>query len=150
VAQQRLQQQPLGDETVARWQGRRGECPGGHQGGGGGHPAGQAAQLVKVAGPGRGEYRAGAEEQHSLESGVVDAVEQGGGQGEGGERGLAGCGVHAGEADAEQDQADVLAGGECQQTFEVGGDGGLHDAVQRGRGSQQCNGQPPPAGSTAE
>ena len=91
-----LQQQPLGDEPVARRQRRRTKRPDPEQRGRRRHPTRQTTQLVQVAEPGGSEHGAGAQEQQRLERGVVDGMQERRGQQQAGQRRVTGCGEQAG------------------------------------------------------
>ncbi len=147
---QGLEQQPLADEAVARGQGDGAQRTDGEQRGGDRHAGPQAAEGVQVTGAGGVQDGAGRAEQQGLERGVVDRVQQGGGQGERGGRVAAARVEEQGRAHADQHQTEVLAGGVGQQPREVGGHGGLHDPVHRADGAERDRQQPPPARPAAE
>ena len=83
--------------------------------------------------PGRLLERAGREEQRALEDGVEDDVQEGGHQGDDGQRAVPGGGEQARGPDPEQHQADVVGRGVRQQAFEVGAGRRVQGAEERGQ-----------------
>ena len=78
--QDRLEGQPFGDEAVERRQRRdRGAADQEHERRLR-HAVDEAAEMLHVALAGRGEHRAGAEEQQALEHRMVEHVQQAGGE----------------------------------------------------------------------
>ena len=142
--QERLQQQPFGDETVQRRQSGNRERADQGQPGDPGHAMDQAAQLAQGALVRGVQHRAGGEEQEALEEGVVDAVIQRRGERERGERAHA-VGLEGdGEADADQDEADVLDRRIGEQALHVALHRGKDHAVERGREAEREDHHAPP------
>ena len=106
--QDRLEGQPFGDEAVERRQGRDRHAADEEREGGQRHAVDEAAEMLHVALAGGGEHGAGAKEQQALEQGVVEHVEQRGGQRQRRRRrhavGLEG----ERQAEPDEDDADIL------------------------------------------
>ena len=98
----------LADEAVERRQAADGDGADEEEGGGRGHAAGETAHLLEVAGAGRVDHRAGAEEEQRLEERVVPDVEQAAGQAEQDPVGAAGGAPGERQPQTEQDDPDVL------------------------------------------
>ena len=114
-----LKGQPLGDEAVERRQRRDRHAPDEESERGQRHAMDEAAEMLHVALAGRGQHGAGAEEQQALEEAVVEDMEQRRGQRQ--RRG----GRHAvrrereRQAEADEDDADILDGVVGEQPLEV-------------------------------
>src|SRR5712671_5537168 len=108
AGEQRLEEEPFADEAVQRRQSGNGQGADQEAGGRPREPSNQAAELVHVAGTGGVKNGPGAEEQQSLECGVVQGMVERGREGE--EGGRAGPEAQKEEAgsDADEDEADIL------------------------------------------
>ena len=84
--EERLQQQPLGDEAVEGRQTRHRQRADQREPGDPGHAMDQAAEPAEIALAGRMQHRAGAEEQQALHERVIEAVIERGDQRERSER----------------------------------------------------------------
>ena len=106
--QDRLEGQPFGDEAVERRQRRDGDAADEEDEGRLRHAVDEAAEMLHVALAGRGQHGAGAEEQQALEQRMIEDVEQRGGEGErrGGRHAVRLEGER--EAEADEDDADIL------------------------------------------
>ena len=142
--QERLQQQPFRDEAVQRRQAGDGEGADERRPGDPGHAVDQAAESSQAALARGVQHRAGAQEQQRLEERVVQAVVQGRGERQGGERGHAEAAKQQREAEPGDDQADVLDRRVGQQALHVGLHGGVHGAEQRTRQADCQRHHPPP------
>ncbi len=142
--QERLQQQPLGDEAVERRQPGDRERADQRQPRDPGHPVDQAAQLAEAALLRRVQHRAGGEEEQALEERVVERVVEHGGQRDRGEQRLAVRLEQDGEADAGDDDADVLDRRVGEQPLHVGLHAGEDHAEQRRREAQHQRDHAPP------
>ena len=78
--QDRLEGQPFGDEAVERRQRRDRRAADQKDERGLRHAVDEAAEMLHVALAGRGQHRAGAEEQQALEQRMIEDVKQRGGQ----------------------------------------------------------------------
>ena len=138
--QDRLEGQPLGDEAVERRQRRDRHASGEEHEGGQRHAMDEAAEMLHVALAGRGQHRAGAEEQQALEDAVVEDVEQRRGHGE------RGCRRHRvrleGERKAEpdEDDADILDRAVGEEPLQVALQHGVEHADHRGRAAEHQHG----------
>ncbi len=149
LEQDRLEGQPLGDEAVERRQ-RRDRGAADQEGEGGQrHAVDQAAQVLHVALAGRGQHGAGAEEQQALEQRVIEDVEQRRGQrqrrreahavGLEGER----------QAEADEDDADVLDRVVGEQPLQVVLHQRIEHAEHRGDAAERQHHHAPPPGGRA-
>ena len=149
--QHRLEGEPLGDEAVERRQRRDRDASGKHGEGGPRHAVDEAAEPVHLPRSRRGQHRARAEEEERLEGGVVEDVEQRRGEGErGGARHAVGPEGER-EAEADEDQADVLDGRIGEHPLQVVLHQGVEDAEHGGgRAEGKHQRRPPPRGRADE
>ena len=136
ACQYRLEQQPLRDESIERWQ--RGDCHGTDEHGRGGPRHAPCQPTVGIQPPlaGRCHHGAGAHEQGAFHDGVIDRVQERGRkcQRRGGEQALRL--ERKGETECSEDQADVLDGAEGEHALDVGFEQGSDHAVHRGHGAE--------------
>ena len=126
-----LQQQPLGNEAVERWQARRGEDADQRQPGDPGHAVNQTTKLAEIALAGGMQHRTGGQEEQTLEAGVVKTVVQ-----HGGHRQRRKVRQHEGlegqrETQTDENDPDVFNRRIGQQALHVALDGGVNDAENR-------------------
>ena len=114
-----LEGQPLGDEAVERRQRRDRHAADQESEGGERHAMDQAAQMLHVALAGGVEHGAGAEEQQALEQAMVEDVEQGSGQRQRRRRRQAVRREGKRQAEADEDDADVLDRVVGEQPLEI-------------------------------
>ena len=143
--QDRLEGQPFGDEAVERRQ--RGDRDAADQEGEAGerHAVDQPAQVLHVALAGGRQHGAGAEEQQALEQHVVEDVEQRRGQRQRRRPAHAVGLKRHGEAEADEDDADILDRVVGEQALEVVLHQGVEHAHDRGDAAQRedHHGRPP-------
>ncbi len=124
--------QQLRDEAVERRQGADGGRADEKEDGCEGHVTGRPAQRIERRGAGLREHVAGAEKEQRLEERVVERVEQGACDAADGNGGVAGRFAQQGDADADEDHADVLDRRIGQQALHVVLGGGQDHAPQPG------------------
>ncbi|OGR35911.1 MAG: hypothetical protein A2091_03695 [Desulfuromonadales bacterium GWD2_61_12] len=117
--QEREIEEPFADQPVERRQGGDGETAADKEGTAPRHALEQPAHLVHIAAAGGMEQAAGAEKHQPLEKGMVPAVQQTAGEGEGGEGRLTVAQGIKTETETEEDDADILDGGVGQAAFDV-------------------------------
>ena len=120
------------------------------QGRGPRHPLDETPHLLHVARAGRLQDCARAEEQETLERGVIDRVVQRRCQRQDGEPGHAAGPEHEPDAEGDADDADVLDAAVRQKSLQVVLDEGREDAPQGGRSAQRQEQAAPPGRPTAE
>ena len=133
--QERLQQQPLGDEPVERRQAGAGERPREREPGYPRHAMDQPSELAEAALLGRVQHRAGGEEQQALEERVIEGVIEACRQRDRREERLVVALEQDRQADAGDDNADILDRGVREQPLHVG----LH---RREEHAEQCRREP--------
>ena len=143
--QERLQQQPLGDEPVERRQAGAGESPREREPGDPRHAMDQPAELAEAALLRRVQHRARGEEEEAFEEGVIERVVERRRQGDRCEERLVVALEQDREADAGDDDADVLDRGVREQALHVGLHRREEHAEQRrGEPENQREHAPPP------
>ncbi len=142
---QRLDQQPLTDKPGAQRQTTCAQCGHPEKDGGRRHSAGQPAEQVQVAQPGRGQHRSGRHEGEALKRRVRNHVQHRCGGGD--RRRPVGSGIREKccRTERQRDQAHVLGRRIGQQPFEIGGHRSLQHPIQRGRAAHGQQRKPPPA-----
>ena len=134
--EERLKRQPLRHEAVERRDagdrsGPDQECRAGPR-----HAAQQAAHAIQLEAVDGALEGPGAEEEQRLEDGVIDRVQQRGGERDASPGGLALLAQHQRGAEPEQDDADVLDRVQCEQALELVLEQGVDDAAQGGHGAR--------------
>ena len=148
--QDRLEGQPLGDEAVERRQRRDRRAADKEDEGRLRHAMDEAAEALHVALAGRGEHRAGAEEQQTLEDRMVEDVQEAGGERERRRQRHAVGLERERKAEPDEDDPDVLHRVVREQPLEVV----LHERVEHahdgGDAAEREHHHAPPPGGRAE
>ena len=149
--EERLQRQPFRREPVEHRHAGDRERADQHGAAAPGQTPQQAAQPVeRLEGSERALDGPGPEEQQRLEDGVVDGVQQGGGERVGGPRvGVMGAQQQA-RTDRERDDPEVLHGRVREQALEVALEERVDDAAERGEGAEREHGCSDPRGRSAD
>ena len=142
-----LEDQPFRGEAVERRQRRNRHAADQEGKGGARHAMDQPAQTVEARFAGRGQHRAGAEEQQALEQPVIEDMEQGSAQRQRRRPGQAIGREGEGEAEPDEDDADVLDRAVGEHALQVDLHQRVEHAEHRRDGRRQRSDQqaPPPA-----
>ena len=148
--QHALQQEPLAHEAAQDRQGRHAQSPDQEDGPGDRHPTQQSAECVQIPRAGGLLDRAGSQEEAALEHGVEDHVEEGGDQGQEGERAVPGRGEQPRGTHPQQDEAHVVGRRVGEEPFEIARRGRVQGTEECGQRAHGHDSQPPPRGTTVE